>query len=503
MAVLIPTSGTGSRLRRHTQFTNKSLVPLGDKLTICRIIELYPETTEFVITLGHYGSIVREFLTLAYPTRMFTFVEVDNYDGPGSSLGYSILKAKDHLQRPFVFHCCDSVLTACPPMSGNVMCVASIVDPTSYSSVDVDNESVSSVNMKGVTGKYSYVGVSHIQNYLEFWSALESCERTSSLSDVHALQVMVDSGIFISYRLCTFYDTGNIGSYSDSKFMFPSSYDILEKNTESLSFFPDRVIKFCADVATNRKRVERSRYIPAAPRILASSDHFMVMEFVNGCVLSEAPEYGHVAALLKWSMQTLWIDPVTDHRFKDVCMSFYRSKTLDRVKALRVVDKPIVNGLNVGTLTSLLERVPFEELVTDTFYKFHGDFILDNIIKTNNGFSLLDWRHEFGCETERGDMYYDLAKMRHNIILNHKNITNGLFKVHEDENVNVDIKCNYILVRQLEEFDAFVIENGLNLKKVKILMALIWLNMAPLYTGSLQVFLFFFAKFNLFLQLRP
>jgi hypothetical protein len=100
-------------------------------------------------------------------------------------------------------------------------------------------------------------------------------------------------------------------------------------------------------------------------------------------------------------------------------------------------------------------------------------------------------------------MYYDLAKLRHNIIFNHKNIANGLFEVHEDEGVTVDLKCNYFLMRQLDEFDDFVVENGWNLKKVKILMALVWLNMAPLYTGRLQVFLFLFAKFNLFLQLRP
>jgi hypothetical protein len=100
-------------------------------------------------------------------------------------------------------------------------------------------------------------------------------------------------------------------------------------------------------------------------------------------------------------------------------------------------------------------------------------------------------------------MYYDLAKLRHNIIFNHKNITNGLFEVHEGDDVVVDLKCNYMLMRQLDEFDQFVIDNKLDLKKVKLLMALIWLNMAPLYTGRLQVFLFFFAKFNLFLQLRP
>jgi hypothetical protein len=503
MIVLIPTSGTGSRLQRLTQFTNKSLVPVGDKLAICRIIDLYPEDTRFVITLGHCGSIVKEFITLAYPTRLFTFVDVDNYDGPGSSLGYSILRARSHLQCPFVFHCCDAILMAPPVCGGNVIYVSDVIDPSSYASVDVDEGSVTAVNMKGTLGKYSYVGVSHIENYIDFWSALESCEMTSSLSDVHALQKMVDNGVFFSWNLCEFYDTGNVGSYTKTKLAFPSSYDILEKNNESLCFFPEFVIKFCADVDINRKRVERARHITGAPTILRSSDHFIVMEFIKGTLLSEATEYGEVRRLLEWASTSLWVDPKTDPSFRETCVSFYRDKTMDRLKHLRVVDKPIVNGLTVGYLPALLDRVPFSDLSTETFYKFHGDFILDNIIKTGDQFALLDWRHEFGTEIQRGDMYYDLAKLRHNIILNHKNITNGLFKIHEGDKVVVDLKCNYILVRQLEEFDEFVVRKHLDLRKVKILMSLIWLNMAPLYTGKLQVFLFFFAKFNLFLQLRP
>ena len=41
-----------------------------------------------------------------------------------------------------------------------------------------------------------------------------------------------------------------------------------------------------------------------------------------------------------------------------------------------------------------------------------------DIIKTNNGYKLLDWRQNFGGELYNGDKYYDLAKLRHNIIFN-------------------------------------------------------------------------------------
>ena len=84
--VLITTSGLGSRLGSLTDYTNKALVRVADKPAISYIIESYPKHTNFVITLGHFGSHVKQFLTLAYPDRIFTFVEIDKYKGEESSL---------------------------------------------------------------------------------------------------------------------------------------------------------------------------------------------------------------------------------------------------------------------------------------------------------------------------------------------------------------------------------------------------------------------------------
>ena len=109
--VLLTTSGLGSRLGELTDYTNKCLVRIGNKPAISLIIENYPIDTEFVVTLGYYGEYVRDFLELAYPERNFTFVEVDNYRGPKSSLGYSILQAREHLQCPFIFNACDTLFS--------------------------------------------------------------------------------------------------------------------------------------------------------------------------------------------------------------------------------------------------------------------------------------------------------------------------------------------------------------------------------------------------------
>ena len=108
--VLITTSGIGSRLGNLTKYTNKSLVRVGKKPTLSYIIESYPEDIEIVITLGYFGDYVKQFVELAYPKRKITFVEVDKYCGDGSSLAYSLLKAKEHLQCRFIFHSSDTIL---------------------------------------------------------------------------------------------------------------------------------------------------------------------------------------------------------------------------------------------------------------------------------------------------------------------------------------------------------------------------------------------------------
>ena len=95
-----------------------------------------------------------------------------------------------------------------------------------------------------------------------------------------------------------------------------------------------------------------------------------------------------------------------------------------------------------------------------------------------------------------------IAKLRHNIIFNHENISNNLYNIKiKNDNVTVDLKCNYTLINQLKDFDNFVLDNKLDLKKIKILTALIWINMSPLHEYPLNEFLFNFGKYNLFLEL--
>jgi NDP-sugar pyrophosphorylase family protein len=514
--VLITTSGIGSRLENLTKYTNKSLIPIGDKYAICHIIDKYQIDTEFIITLGYYGHYVRDFLELAYPHRRFHFVNIGKYEGDGSSLGYSMLRAKDYLQMPFIFHCCDTIVNevVVPDMNKNVLFVNKNSDYISYSSVNVKDNKIIQMNGKCYKDNdFVYTGLSYIYNYQEFWAILDELYRSnpnnSILSDIHVFDIMIKQGTeFIYSEIDSYYDTGNVKSYNETSKKFISNYNILVKENESLCFLDNRVIKFVNDKELNRKRTLRGNNLyPYAPYILDSRDNFIVMELVDGELLSEYKKYGEIMKLLEWANDTLWNDTHTNIKYIKCCHNFYKTKTLDRISKIPFLGEEanIVNGLNTGNIYTLLDMVDLSLITTDTFTKFHGDFILDNILKKSDGtYCLLDWRHEFDTELYYGDIYYDLSKLRHNIIFNHSNILKNLYEVvniNKDE-IYVDLKCNYNLIKQLEEYNIFISKYNYNLKKVEILTAIIWLNMAPLYDGKLREFLFYFGKLNLYLALQ-
>ena len=522
--VLITTSGIGERLGNITKYTNKSLVKVGDKYAICYIIETYKPDTEFIITLGYYGNYVKYFLLLAYPTRNFIFVEIDNYVGEGSSLGYSLLKSKEYLQKPFIFHCCDSIvidemqidpdkntLYVYPSETSDNYANIKVANTHTTTSTTTCNNIVKELNLKKHKDyDYVYTGISHIKDYDIFWKYLEDIYRTNpkntSLSDVHSIQSMITQGIEFNYNvLNNWYDTGNVKSYDKIKNDIKPKYIVIEKFYESLCFLDNRVIKFINDTEINKKRVIRGNALyPLTPKILGYTDNFFIMDLIEGELVCDVYEDDIIYNLLSWSKENVWNEHIKNTEYIDCCKRFYIDKTLDRLSKLDFLkeEKNIINGLPCQPIVEYIKQIPVELFTTDVFTRFHGDFILDNIIKPKDTFRLIDWRHEFDNQLHYGDIYYDLAKLRHNLIFNHSNISNNLFTVQYDpvdnNSVIVDLKCNYFLIKQLEDFEKFVHENKYDLNKIKMLTSIIWLNMSPLYEGKLSEFLFYFGKYNLF-----
>lgn len=499
--VLLTTSGLGSRLGEITKYTNKSLVRIDDKPAISHIIESYPKNTKFIITLGHFGSHVKQFLEIAYPEKDFIFVNVDNYQGPGSSLGYSILCARDYIDQPFIFNACDSILKDFNPDNGNYVVGAKKQDYSQYRTFNVTDGVVRKINEKGdLKFDYAYAGVCSVENYKRFFEILSDLENNNELSDVHVLNELMKEEQFSLIESKEWFDIGNSKELLNTRNSFKSSYEVLDKPQESIYFFDDHVIKFFSDSTISKNRVKRAEYLSGlVPNIVAHSENFYKYEKQDADLLAKDINIKSLLSLLDWSKTNLWAPSIHDN-FDDLCFKFYHDKTYERVNAYLKNygdGSKYINGIHVPHINSLLDLVDFDYLSHGTPVTFHGDFILDNILHDYRRFYLLDWRQDFqGC-LHAGDVYYDLAKLNHNLILNHHVLNNELFTIEDGTHIKCDVLTPYINILCQEKYHEWLDNNGFDVNKVKILTALIWINMAPLHEYPLSKFLFNFGKYNL------
>lgn len=228
--VLITTSGTGSRLQHITKNKNKALVEINDQPAIYYVLKAYPKEITLVITLGYLGNQVKEFLLREFTDRKFEFVWVDNYDGPGSSLGYSLLCAKDNLQCPFVFHACDTIVIDKVPKPDRNWIAGYVTDWSKsdllldqYRTHSIKDNKIISLNDKGA-GPFDsiHIGLDGVYDYKKFWDILEHLYKSnpndSSLSEVHVLDRMLKDGTSFEWiPFSIWLDTGNINALQNTE----------------------------------------------------------------------------------------------------------------------------------------------------------------------------------------------------------------------------------------------------------------------------------------------
>lgn len=519
MKVLIPTSGLGSRLGDLTRYTNKALVKIGDKPVISHIIDMYP-TADFVVTLGYLGDYVKQFLTLCYPDKNFEFIQVDPYEGPGSSLLKSISFAKDVLQCPFIFHVCDTVVEkldlkldcnwmACG-ISDKSDIFRTVVVKGSYGS---NINKIASINEKGeLNYDYVYLGVAGIVDYETFWSNLLniiSNNISTDLSDCHVFKNMLSECDINVNFIDDWHDTGSITNLNCTRSFYKQSYDVLDKYEEAIYFVGDVVIKFFVDEFVCKNRVRRAALLNGLiPELMGSTKNFYKYKLADGELLSHSVSEHKVCALIEWAEKNLWIPVDTDRTlFYERCRDFYITKTRLRIQKFlsmnNISDDTVnINDMTVPPCDQIMNAIDWDMICKTDPVRFHGDFILDNILYKDGSFILLDWRQDFAGDVDVGDIYYDIAKLNHNLIFNHAIISNNGYQIYiSDDGITCDLFRSHNMMLYQQALMDWLESKGYNSNKIRLLTYLIWINMSPLHTYPLNKFLFYFGKYNLWREL--
>ena len=512
--VLIASAGIGSRVENYSKNFNKALISVGRKPAICYIIDKIPKDVEIVVTVGYKKDYLIQFLSLVYSDRNIKFVDVDKFAGEGSGLGYSILKAKDELQCPFMFIANDCITDEeFTEPTHNFMNFSIEQDTTEYRTMKLQRMSsvVSELIQKGDrrSSNAAYIGLCGIYNYNEFWKYMVEGVEDGSIEqgESYAISKMLNAGMQFNGYPSTWYDTGNVSKYiaTNKHFSKDDHINILDKEDETIWFIDDKVVKFHNDKTFISQRVKRTQVLGKfVPEILGSTENMYMYKRVDGDTFTYNLQYDKFEKFLGW-IKDFWVErnlnETENEKFRNVCKKFYYDKTMERVneyykKYNREDSVEIINGKRYDKLSDILNRVPWETLInTAKPTNFHGDLHFENILVNKDSFSMLDWRQSFGGIIEYGDVYYDLAKLKHGFIISHEMVNEELYRTDiEGDVINFYFMRKNVLSNIEKMFDDFVIKMGYDLKQVNILTAMIYLNVAALHHHPYSDLLYYLGK---------
>ncbi len=478
---------------------NKALLPLGLQGVISHIIARFPKETRFVIALGYKGNQVRDYLAAAHPLIDFQFVEVDRFEGPGSGPGYSLSKCEAHLQTPFFFVSCDTLWDGEIPFESEHNWFGTAPVPreeaphycnfTLTSGEPVISGIFDKTQAPENTRAEAFIGLCYIRNCDLFWPSLKQDVLVGGEHQIsNGIRALVDSGKAVA-RTLDWTDLGTAERFLRAAAKH-QDYDF-SKVGEFLYILNGRVVKFFENQSIVEKRVARARLNPAVfPPITTCAGQFYSYDFVPGKTLYQENSPAIFRKLLAWLKQNLWRhDAVSPIDFEAKCDTFYKVKTLERLAAyhLKYPGSDVastVNGIRVPSASELLGQVPWEKLLKGSPAFFHGDLQFDNILYASelDSFTLLDWRQDFGGDVAAGDQYYDLAKLNGGILLAYDFIKKGLFAYAQSEDsITLDFASRYLSQEYQAILAEFVRAEGLDWDHIRLMTAIIFLNMAPLH----------------------
>jgi NDP-sugar pyrophosphorylase family protein/mannose-6-phosphate isomerase-like protein (cupin superfamily) len=501
-AILILSAGLGTRLGDLTKNINKGLLPINNKAILSHIIEKFPINYDFIIAVGYQKESIIEYCKIAHPKHKFIFIDVDNFDGENSGPGYSALLCKKHLQRPFYLTTCDCLIDSeLPHLDGNWLGVQQTQYPEKYSTVLADDDdSIKKFSNKGNEGyPYGFIGLAGIRDYDIFWAELE---RNIKNGEVVSAFSNVERYSNFKIKKLKWLDTGNFDDLQKTRdYLNDKPLSLNKKNNEITYKIDNKFLKYTPDKNIIIKRIKRAETLRnLIPNNFGYGNNFIHYDWVIGKTLYEYDDLNlfiEFLNFLKNKIQNKIKGSITDIK------KFYVDKTNDRM--LQFLEKfgnsyytseYNINGKETSSMKSFYEKLNFNNLNDNPFYSsFHGDLQFDNIIydEMEKNFKYIDWRDSFGDSTDAGDIYYDLAKLYGGILIPY-NMMKNESKIDMKEGlyvINFSYEVSDSLMKFKSLYENWIVENDLDIKKIKLITALIFLNMSPLHDDKFSKMLWF------------
>ena len=506
--VFISTAGVGSRLSGFTS-TNKALLPIKYEAVIQKIIKKFPKKIEIVVAVGYQKQKIIDFLNIRFPDRNLKLVETKKYKGKGSGTGYTLLKCRKYLQCPFIYSSSDTLVAEkISAPNRNWVGISKVYDPSQFLIIKKNKDTYSfldkkKINKKNKQKKYdAFIGLAGIFDYKKFWNGLLKDRRLikGELQISNGLNLLSHNLKLVNF---SWSDTGTIENYK--KTLLEYNDDTLIKPDTAIYFSNDLVIKYFADNKKIKDLRKRAKILEKfVPKIIEKTKNFLVYKFQKGNLLSNS-SIRRFDDFIYFLFNNFWRkkDYFNKNLFYQDCHAFYKVKTFSRInsflKRYKINDQiEYINGYGVPKVYDLLSSIDWNYLNKGIPVNFHGDLQPENIINKKDYFILIDWRERFGRSLYVGDIYYEFSKLDHALEINGEIIRKKKFSYKKIKNkITYSFEKKIKLLKFRKLLHKSIIDKRYDIKKVKLLTSLIFLNIAIFYEKPYSHLLFSHGKLML------
>jgi NDP-sugar pyrophosphorylase family protein/mannose-6-phosphate isomerase-like protein (cupin superfamily) len=504
-SVFLLAAGIGSRLKNLTDSVNKAMLSINNKAIISNIISKFPLEYEIVIALGYKGDELKQYCELVHPNNKFKFVNIKDYNKENSGPGQSALQCKEYLQRPFYFVVADCIIDSkLPHLDGNWLGVSPTSYPEKYSTVKIDNQDniLDFVNKSEEGFDNAFIGLASIWDYEIFWEQLENNIKKGEI-----VSAFNNTSVYPNFKVkhLKWLDTGNLDDLNKTKDYFNDKPLSLYKVTNEITYtLNNNFYKFNPDKENNKNKTTRAKILNGLiPSNFQSTDNFISYEWESGKTLYEWDSINLYTKFLDRLEFNINKSLVPNANFQNIFDNFYKVKTdLRKEKFInrfgeKYLDQSFtINGIKHPSFKDIISKINLESLYHNPVYSlFHGDLQFDNIVYNEelDKYTYIDWRESFGGSTEYGDVYYDLAKIYGGILIPYNLAKQDNFITLSEGSsfINYSYNKSENLIKFANIYKNWVIEKGWDWDKVKLITALIFLNMSPLHDEKFGKMLWF------------
>ena len=506
--VCILAAGKSTRTREAYNL-HKALLPINNKPIISHIIEQFSKNIEILIALGYQGDKIKFLVENSYKDRQIKFLNIKNYNKKKTGPGLTLLECKKLLNCPFIFTSADTIIRkkiAIPDQ--NWIMTGKVIDPENYLTLQKINGNISFFNKEiyKIKNKHfnAFSGIAGIYDYKNFWKGMQKESRKNPLEVFEGLKNIKNLKIINTRWL----DTGTVEKYKKTKEILEKIAGNLQKQDEQIYFINKFVIKyFSKKKKTNNLVKKHIKFKKISPKIIKHNENYIIYKYIEGKKLSDLSNPKLFKKFLLLMKKNFWNKKIKNNYSQ--IKNFYKIKTINRLKTLfknsDVLTKNFkINNTKIRNVKNLMSNINWEKLIKESITAYcHGDPQPENIIVNKNNIKVIDFRDNFGKNIFYFDIYYDLAKIHHALIVTNKMVREKKFYVEKNKNnIFIYFKKYKNLTNNVKILRLFCKNNNLDFQKIELLSSLIYLNISPLYKTNYSKLLYYYGvlKLNNFLK---